>query len=157
MSTAKVLNLSSLAPAAGSRKVRKRKGQGESSGLGKTAGRGHKGQRARTSGNVRAGFEGGQMPLYRRLPKSGFTSRKKVIGTNVYAVISTTQLVAIEKNEITLELLRELKVIKGLGTKVKILAGKSKISKKLVVEANAVSAAAKEAIEKAGGEVKIVS
>ena len=97
------------------------------------------------------------MPLYRRLPKVGFTSRKKVIGTNVYAVISTTQLEAMEEKEITLELLRELKVIKGTGTKVKILAGKSKISKKLVVEANAVSAAAKEAIEKAGGEVKIVS
>ena len=158
MSTAnKILNLSSLSPAAGSRKVRKRKGQGESSGLGKTAGRGHKGQRARTSGNVRAGFEGGQMPLHRRLPKVGFTSRKKVLGTNMYAVVSTTQLEAIEDREITLELLKKLGVIKGRGTKVKILAGKSKISKKLVVEANAVSASAKEAIEKAGGEVKIVS
>ena len=156
MSSTKVLNLSSLSPAVGSRKVRKRKGQGESSGLGKTAGRGHKGQRARTSGNARAGFEGGQMPLYRRLPKAGFTSRKKVLGTNVYAVLSTTQLEAIGKSEITLGLLRELKIVKGSETKVKILAGKSKMSKKLVVEANAVSATAKEAIEKAGGEVKIV-
>jgi len=153
----KVLNLSSLSPAAGSRKTRKRKGQGESSGLGKTAGRGHKGQRARTSGNVPAGFEGGQMPLHRRLPKAGFTSRKKVLGANVYTVISTTQLEALENKEITLELLKKLGKIKGCGTKVKILAGKSKISKKLVVEANAISAAAKEAIEKAGGTVKIVA
>ncbi|MDR2337473.1 MAG: 50S ribosomal protein L15 [Deltaproteobacteria bacterium] len=160
MSNEKFLNLSSLAPAKGSRKTRKRKGLGESSGLGKTSGRGHKGQRARTSGNVRVGFEGGQMPLYRRLPKIGFTSRKKLAGENLYTVISTTKLVKIadkcNKQEITLQLLKDLKVVKGKSVKVKILAGKADFNKQLVIEVHAISATAKEVIEKAGGQVKIL-
>ena len=149
------INLSNLAPARGSRKVRKRKGIGESSGLGKTAGRGNKGQRARTSGNVKAGFEGGQMPLHRRLPKVGFTSRKKVLGVNVYTLIKTSQLEKLGSSEVTIAALREANMLKGRGAKVKILLN-GEVKKKYVVEAHAVSKAAQAAIEKAGGEIKLL-
>lgn len=152
----KLVNLSSLAPAAGSRKTRKRKGLGESSGLGKTAGRGNKGQRARTSGNVKAGFEGGQMPLYRRLPKVGFTSRRKLSGENLYSVVKTTQLEKMGLSDISLQAMKDARLISGRGVKVKILFA-GDVSKKISVEAHAVSASAKAAIEKKGGEVKLLA
>ncbi|MCC6933662.1 MAG: 50S ribosomal protein L15 [Deltaproteobacteria bacterium] len=149
-------SLSNLAPAKGSRKTRKRKGLGESSGLGKTAGRGYKGQRARTSGNVRAGFEGGQMPLSRRLPKVGFKSRRKLTGVNLYAVVKTSQLEKLGLSEISMQALKDARLVSGKGTKVKILFS-GEVSKKFTVEAHAVSASAKEAIEKKGGEVKLLA
>ena len=149
------LGLSSLAPARGSRHRRKRLGLGESSGKGKTCGRGGKGQTARSGAPIPRGFEGGQMPLHRRLPKIGFTSRKKVRGDNVFATVAVSKLeeLAID-GTVTLEMLRARGFIGNKG-KVKILGG-AEVTQKLNVEAHAVSASAKEAIEKAGGTVSLV-
>lgn len=152
----KELSLSSLAPNKGARKRRKRLGIGEGSGSGKTSGKGTKGQNARVGCKRVPGFEGGQMPLHRRLPKFGFTSRKKVSGVNVYSPLSIDRLVALNAEEITIELLRANGII-SKNTKVKILASKTELSKKIVVEAHAVSASARETIEKAGGQIKLVS
>ena len=152
-----ITNLSALAPAPGSRPKRKRKGMGEGSGNGKTAGKGGKGQSMRSGYSLPRGFEGGQMPLHRRLPKVGFTSRKKLAGDNVFTVISLAQLEALSVDgEITLSVLREAGLLRSLKNKVKILANGA-LKKKVVVEAHAASAAAKTAIESAGGEVKIVA
>lgn len=148
------VNLSNLAPNEGARKRRKRRGIGEGSGLGKTCGKGHKGQNSRSGPKRVPGFEGGQMPLHRRIPKFGFTSRKKVLGINVYTPLSLARLANIDADEITLELLREKGILSKKG-KLKILGG-SEFSKKVVVEAHAVSASAREAIEKAGGEIKLI-
>lgn len=151
------LNLSNLSPAPGSRHRRKRKGIGEGSGNGKTAGKGQKGARARSGYGAKAGFEGGQMPLHRRLPKRGFTSRRKVRGVNVFSLVSLQQLNSLEESgDITIELLRERGMIRGNNARVKILGG-AEVQKKFVVEAHAVSASARAAIESAGGEVRIVN
>ena len=150
--------LSYLAPAKGARHRRKRVGFGEGSGSGKTCGKGGKGQTARGRGKVARGFEGGQMPLHRRLPKIGFTSRHKTAGENVYQLINLGRLEAIvpADGSLTLASLAEAGLIRSKTQKVKILGGGS-ISKKVVVEAHACSQSAKAAIEKAGGEVRIVS
>ncbi len=149
------VDLSDLRPAKGSRRRRKRKGIGEGSGNGKTCGKGGKGQSMRSGYSLPRGFEGGQMPLHRRLPKVGFTSRKKVLGKNVFSLISIAALQQFEaEGEITLELLRSKGMVKA-ASKVKILGG-GELTKKIVVEAHAVSASAKSAIEAAGGEVRLV-
>ena len=154
----KALDLSALAPRPGSRKVRKRLGIGEGSGNGKTCGKGQKGQTSRSGFGLPAGFEGGQMPLHRRLPKVGFTSRKKVSGVNDYQVISVDVLQKLVdsgvKGELTLKVMREAGIVRA-KRRIKILGG-ADVSKKLVVEAHAVSASAKTAIEKAGGEIRLV-
>jgi len=146
------MKLHELKPAEGSRKERKRLGRGIGSGQGKTAGKGHKGQNARSGGGVRLGFEGGQTPLFRRIPKRGFTNvhRKEFAEVN----LETLNRFA-EGIEITPELLIEARIIKNAKAGIKIL-GKGKVEKKLTVKAHKFSAAAKEAIEAAGGKTEVI-
>lgn len=122
------------------------------SGNGKTAGKGHKGQNARSGGGVRPGFEGGQMPLFQRLPKRGFTN----INRKDYAIVNVDKLNGFaEGTEVTPELLLETGVISKLNAGVKIL-GNGKLEKKLTVKANKFSASAKEAVEAAGGTAEVI-
>ncbi len=145
------MNLSTLSPRPGSKHRIKRLGCGESSGHGKTSGKGHKGQKARAGGTVRHGFEGGQMPIYRRLPKKGFSNVDFAIR---YATINVSTL---EERfdagaEVTEAALRALKLVKGRHHGVKIL-GNGELTKAFTVSVAKVSASAKEKIEKAGGKV----
>ena len=143
------MNLHDLHPAAGSTKTRKCKGRGMGSGNGKTAGRGHKGQWARSGGGVRAGFEGGQMPLVRRLPKRGFNN----IFAKNYAEVNVCQLNALENGtEVTFETLVAAGLVGKKYDGVRIL-GKGELEKKLTVKVAGVTASAKEKIVAAGGEV----
>ena len=146
------MNLSNLQPADGSKHNDNfRRGRGHGSGNGKTAGKGHKGQKAR-SGATRPGFEGGQMPLYRRIPKRGFTNRNtlEIIGINVSA------LEAFEAgSEVTVETLIEAGIVKNPRDGVKIL-GNGELTKKLTVKANAFSAGAKAKIEAVGGTCEVI-
>jgi large subunit ribosomal protein L15 len=142
------MDLHNLQNPPGSRRPRKRRGRGPGSGLGKTAGRGHKGQKARSGYKSKPGFEGGQMPLKRRLPKVGFTPPFPT----VYTIINIGDLAVFpEGTEITPELLRERRIIRNLKQPVKVLA-RGKIEKKLSVAADRFSAAARSAIEAAGGK-----
>jgi len=146
------MKLHELKPAEGSRQERKRKGRGIGSGNGKTAGKGHKGQNARSGGGVRPGFEGGQTPLFRRLPKRGFTN----INRKEYAIVNLDMLNSFEEGvEITPELLIEYGIVKNEKAGIKILA-KGNIEKKLTVKAHQFSAAAKAAIEAAGGTTEVI-
>lgn len=146
------MKLHELQPAEGSRQERKRKGRGIGSGNGKTAGKGHKGQNARSGGGVRLGFEGGQTPLFRRLPKRGFTN----INRKEYAVVNLDALNRFEEGtEVTPELLIETGVVKSEKAGIKILA-KGNVEKKLTVKAHKFSSAAKEAIEAAGGNTEVL-
>ncbi|NLI60199.1 MAG: 50S ribosomal protein L15 [Clostridiales bacterium] len=146
------MKLNQLSPAEGSIKKSKRKGRGPGSGLGKTSGRGHKGQKSRSGGGVRPGFEGGQMPLTRRLPKRGFTN----IFAKVYSEVNLKQLNNFESDTvITPELLKEAGVIKKLNDGVKIL-GNGELDKKLTVRAHKFSKAAQEKIEAAGGKAEVI-
>jgi len=146
------VKLNQLSPAEGSTRDRKRKGRGPSSGLGKTAGRGQKGQKSRSGGGVRPGFEGGQMPLTRRLPKRGFTN----IFAKVYSEVNLAQLEVFEADTVvTPELLKEKGIIKKLNDGVKIL-GKGELNKKLTVKAHKFSKAAQEKIEAAGGKAEVI-
>lgn len=133
----------------GTSKNRKRVGRGMGSGTGKTAGRGHKGQKSRTGGNVRPGFEGGQMPLQMRLPKFGFSSRKN----NHLKEVNVKNINGLET--VTLETLKENKIISKSVKKVKIF-GTFDLDSKVNVEGIKVTKGAKESIEKAGGSVKDV-
>ncbi|ABY41393.1 50S ribosomal protein L15 [Bacillus mycoides] len=146
------MKLHELKPAEGSRKVRNRVGRGIGSGNGKTAGRGHKGQNARSGGGVRLGFEGGQTPLFRRLPKRGFTN----INRKEFTIVNLSTLNRFEDGtEVTPELLLETGVISKLNDGVKILASGA-VEKKLTVKAHKFSSSAKEAIEAAGGSVEVI-
>jgi large subunit ribosomal protein L15 len=146
------MKLHELKPAEGSRKVRNRVGRGIGSGNGKTAGKGHKGQNARSGGGVRLGFEGGQTPLFRRLPKRGFTN----INRKEFAIVNLTALNRFEDGtEVTPELLLETGVISKVNNGVKILAN-GKLEKKLTVKAHKFSSTAKEAIEAAGGKTEVI-
>ncbi len=146
------MNLSDLKPAEGSTQERYRKGRGHASGNGKTAGRGHNGQNARSGGGTRIGFEGGQMPLYRRLPKRGFTcpSSKEIIGINV-DVLNVFRAGSV----VTIEKLQEKGIINNPKDGVKIL-GFGEMTKKLTVQASAFSKSAIEKIEAAGGKAEVV-
>ena len=146
------MNLSNLTPAAGSvHRDNFRKGRGHASGNGKTAGKGHKGQKAR-SGAPRPGFEGGQMPLYRRLPKRGFNNR----GAKEIVAINLSALEAFEDGAVvTVETLMETGIVKNPQDGVKIL-GNGEITKKLTVKANAFSESAKAKIEAAGGSAEVI-
>lgn len=153
----KELSLENLSPTEGSRHRRKRIGRGESSGWGKTAGRGNKGQLSRSGGKVPAYFEGGQMPLYRRVGKVGFRSPKQFMGLNRYAVVSLSLLDQFEDGtEVTTELLKSKGVKIGPKTQagVKILAN-GELTKKLTVKVEAVTASARQKIEQAGGTVEL--
>ncbi|HDV4622081.1 TPA: 50S ribosomal protein L15 [Bacillus anthracis] len=146
------MKLHELKPAEGSRKVRNRVCRGIGSGNGKTAGKGHKGQNARSGGGVRLGFEGGQTPLFRRLPKRGFTN----INRKEFAIVNLSTLNRFEDGtEVTPELLLETGVISKLNDGVKILASGA-VEKKLTVKAHKFSSSAKEAIEAAGGSVEVI-
>ena len=146
------MKLHELKPAEGSRQERKRKGRGIGSGNGKTAGKGHKGQNARSGGGVRLGFEGGQTPLFRRLPKRGFTN----INRKEYTVVNLDTLNVFEDGtEVTPALLIEAGVVKKERSGIKILAN-GKLEKKLTVKAHKFSSAAKEAIEAAGGQTEVI-
>ena len=141
------MKLHELKPAEGSRKDRKRLGRGIGSGQGKTAGKGHKGQKARSGGGVRPGFEGGQTPLFQRLPKRGFTN----INRKDFAIVNLETLNRFEDGtEVTPELLIETGVVSKLNAGVKVL-GKGTLDKKLTVRAHKFSSTAQQAIEAAGG------
>ena len=141
--------LNSLKPATGSNKAAKRVGRGIGSGSGKTAGRGHKGQKSRSGGGVRAGFEGGQMPLQMRLPKFGFTSRKGRFSAEVR--LSEIELCGLD--EISLKALREANLVPAQTRKAKIILS-GELKRKVSIDASvAVSKGARAAIEAAGGKV----
>ena len=144
------MNLHELSPAAGSTHAGKRKGRGAGTGNGKTAGRGHKGQKARSGGGVRVGFEGGQMPLARRVPKRGFNN----IFAKPLEIINLSALNAFDNGEtVTAEKLLEKGILSKCVYGYKVL-GNGKITKKLTVEASAFSKSAQEAIEAAGGKAE---
>ena len=143
------MRLNTLSPAEGAKHSAKRLGRGIGSGLGKTGGRGHKGQKSRTGGGVRRGFEGGQMPLYRRLPKFGFTSMKAA----VTAEVRLDDLNKIENGIVTLETLKAANILtKDIQFAKVILAGEVKV--KLVVRGLRVTKGAKAAIEAVGGSIE---
>lgn len=145
------MNLHTLKPRPGAKHRTKRLGSGESSGRGKTSGKGHKGQKARAGGSIRPGFEGGQMPLIRRLPKRGFSNAQF---TSHIATVNVGQLNDFEDGSTIDEaILREKKLIRGKIDGVKIL-GDGELTKKLTIKAEKVSAVAKEKIEKAGGSIE---
>lgn len=147
------MKLSDLRPAPGSKKKRKRVGRGDGSGHGKTSCRGHKGQGARSGGGTRQGFEGGQMPLQRRLPKRGFRNPFRV----EMAVVNLGQLEDFPAgSEVTPESLAERGVVRGKHTRLKIL-GDGSLSKSLTVKAHGFSAKAKEKIEACGGKVELIA
>ncbi|MBQ6661611.1 MAG: 50S ribosomal protein L15 [Lachnospiraceae bacterium] len=146
------MKLHELSPAEGAVKASFRKGRGPGSGNGKTAGKGHKGQNARSGGGVRPGFEGGQLPLYRKLPKRGFHNK---FATN-YAIVNVATLNdKFEDGEtVNLETLKAKGIVKKALDGLKVL-GNGEISKKLTVEAKVFSATAKEKIEAAGGKAEV--
>ena len=147
------MKLHELSPAPGSAKKAYRKGRGIGSGNGKTAGRGHKGQKARSGGGVRPGFEGGQIPAYRRLPKRGFNNS---IFATEYAIINLSTLDKFDDGAVVnLESLIAAKIIKEGLSGLKVL-GNGSISKKIAVQAKVFSAAAKEKIEAAGGKAEVI-
>ena len=146
------MKLHELSPAAGSTKAHFRKGRGAGSGNGKTAGKGHKGQNARSGGGVRPGFEGGQLPLYRKLPKRGFTNHF----AKQYAIINVEALDRYEAGAvIDIDTLINDKVIKNRFDGLKVLAN-GEITKAITVKAAVFSAQAKEKIEAAGGKAEVV-
>ena len=146
------MKLHELSPAAGSAKPVYRKGRGPASGNGKTAGKGHKGQNARTGGGVRPGFEGGQIPLYRRLPKRGFHN----VFAKHYTIVNVDALNVFEDGSVvSAETLIENDIINNIYDGIKIL-GNGEISKKLTVKASIFSASAKEKIEAVGGKTEVI-
>ena len=147
------MKLNELKPNEKAFKTRKRVGRGPGSGLGKTSGKGQKGQNARSGGGVRPGFEGGQLPLFRRLPKRGFSNAKF---KTVYAVINLSDLNKFEDGAIvTPEILKEMGILKNQLDGVKVL-GNGNLEKKLTVKAHKFSTTAKDAIEKMGGKAEVI-
>ena len=142
------MQLNNLSPAAGSTKAKKRVGRGIGSGWGKTCGSGHKGQKSRSGGTVRPGFEGGQMPVQMRLPKYGFSSR---VG-RITAEIRSGELNKVDGDVVNLETLRKAGLINASIKRVKVMLS-GEVTRKLTVEGIRVSKGAKEAVEKAGGSV----
>ena len=147
------MKLHELSPAAGSTKERKRIGRGAGSGQGKTAGKGHKGQKARAGRGMRPGFEGGQMPLQRRVPKRGFKNifRTEMAIVNVAALEANYEAGAV----VTIDSLIEKGLVKKVLDGVKVL-GYGEITKALTVQANAISESAKQKIEAAGGKIEVI-
>ena len=143
------MKLNTLRPADGRVTRRKRVGRGIGSGVGKTGGRGHKGQTSRSGGSIRPGFEGGQMPLQKRLPKYGFTSRI----ASVTSQVTLSELDSIDEKVINIEVLKSNGIIRNLTAKVKVFSS-GQITKPVVLEGIAVSNGAREAIVSAGGTSK---
>ncbi len=147
------MNLNELTPAAGSKKDAFRVGRGHGSGNGKTSGKGHKGQNARSGGGVRPGFEGGQMPIYRRLPKRGFTN----IFAKTYTEINVSDLNGFENGTtVTAELLKEAGIIKKLNDGIKVLGRGELTATGLVVQAAKFTKSAEEKIAGAGGKAEVI-
>jgi large subunit ribosomal protein L15 len=145
------MSLSELSPAIGARKNRKRLGRGTGSGTGKTSGKGAKGQKARSGGGVRPGFEGGQMPIHRRLPKRGFTN----IFKKIYAIVNLHELAAFEAGAVVDETsLVERGIVKGKYDAIKILAN-GEITTAITLKIGHISSGAKAKIEAAGGTVEV--
>ncbi len=148
-----MMKLHELKPAPGSRHTRKRLGRGIGSGLGKTSGRGHKGQNARAGGGVRPGFEGGQTPLFRRLPKRGF---RNAPFKKEWSIVNLKELERFEGGTVvTLKVLKDAGIVKAVRDGVKVLAS-GELSVALTVQAHAFSSAAKEKIEAAGGSAEVI-
>ncbi|MGV3244566.1 50S ribosomal protein L15 [Staphylococcus sp. 11261D007BR] len=146
------MKLHELKPSEGSRHVRNRVGRGAATGNGKTSGRGQKGQKARSGGKLRPGFEGGQLPLFRRIPKRGFSN----INRKEYAIVNLDQLNKFEDGtEVTPELLIETGVVKNEKSGIKVL-GNGSLEKKLTVKAHKFSASAQDAIESKGGAYEVI-
>lgn len=147
------MKLHELKPAAGARTAPKRLGRGTGSGIGKTSGKGHKGQKARSGGGVRPGFEGGQMPLTRRVPKRGFAN----IFAKEYTVINVRDLEGLEEGTVvTIQLLKEKGIISKIQKDGLKVLGNGTLTSKLIVQAAKCSASAKEKILAAGGSVEVV-
>lgn len=146
-----MLTLNTIKAHPGATTTRKRLGRGPGSGLGKTAGKGHKGQLARSGGSVRPGFEGGQMPLYRRIPKRGFTN----IQRRTNAIVNLTDLSRFDGKEVTLEALVASNFIKGRYDRLTILAV-GELTKPLAIKAHRISEAAQAKITKAGGKFELL-
>ena len=142
------MRLNTLAPPSGSRRPRKRVGRGIGSGTGKTAGRGHKGQKSRSGGYHKVGFEGGQMPLQRRLPKSGFRSHRPPC-----AEVGTGRLERLDEPVVTLESLRGAGLVPNHAARAKIML-RGELTRAYAVQGVAVTRGARAAIEKAGGEIR---
>ena len=146
------MNLSTLKAPRKANENKKRVGRGMGSGMGKTSTRGHKGQGSRSGSSLMRGFEGGQMPLHRRLPKRGFTN----IFKTEYEVVNLERLAELKESEITPDVLRQAGVVRGKNSLVKVL-GQGELSKAVTVSAHKFSKSAQEKIEKAGGKVEVVS
>ena len=147
------MKLHELRPSEGAFKTSKRLGRGTGSGLGKTSGKGHKGQNARSGGGVRPGFEGGQLPLFRRLPKRGFSNAPFKVE---YATINVSDLEKFENGAVvTPELLKEMGIVKKQLSGIKVL-GSGNLTKKLTVKANKFSQSAVEKIEAIGGKAEVI-
>ena len=146
------MRLHELRPPEGARKAAKRKGRGMASGLGKTAGRGQKGQKSRSGSGIRRGFEGGQMPYFQRLPKRGFTN----IFKQKWNIVNISDLAAFDQGSvITQEMLHEAGLIRNLSDPLKVL-GNGELDRKLEVRANRFSKQALEKIEAAGGKAEVI-
>jgi large subunit ribosomal protein L15 len=145
------MNLSNLKAPRKANENKKRVGRGMGSGMGKTSTRGHKGQGSRSGSSLMRGFEGGQMPLHRRLPKRGFTN----IFKTEYEIVNLERLAGIDEKEITLDVLRKAGVVNGKNALVKVL-GHGDLSKAITVHAHKFSKSAQEKIEKAGGKVQVL-
>ena len=143
------MQLNTLSPAAGSKSAGKRVGRGIGSGLGKTGGRGHKGQKSRSGGKVRVGFEGGQMPMQRRLPKFGFTSRKSLVSTEV----NLFEIAKVEGDVVDVNALQAAGLVKKNIQFVKVVKS-GEVSRAVTVKGLKVTKGAREAIEAAGGKVE---
>ena len=147
------MKLETMRPSVGATTTRKRVGRGTGSGLGKTSGKGHKGQNARSGGGVRPGFEGGQLPLFRRLPKRGFSNARF---KTRYATINLSDLNRFEDGAVvTPELLKEMGLIKNQLDGIKVL-GNGKLTKKLTVRAHKFSSGAQREIESNGGKIEVM-
>jgi len=147
------MKLEELKSAPGSRTTRRRIGRGIGSGLGKTSGKGHKGQNARSGGGVRPGFEGGQMPLFRRIPKRGFNNSRYA---KVYTEVTLAMLEKLENGtEVTAESLKEMGVIKKINDGIVVL-GNGELTKKLTVKASRITKNAEAKITAAGGKVEVI-
>lgn len=146
------MELGNLSPAPGAKTKSKRVGRGIGSGLGKTSGRGHKGQKARSGGGVRPGFEGGQMPLYRRIGKRGFNN----FNAKVYTEVTLAMLNKVDESiEVTAESLKEQGIISKINDGIVIL-GTGELTKKVNVKANRITKSAKEKIEALGGKAEVI-
>lgn len=150
-----MLKIHTIKPNPGAKHRRKRLGNGESSGLGKTCGKGHKGQKARSGGTIRPGFEGGQMPLHRRLPKKGFNNTRfqdKIIAVNVSQLEKFFQ----PGDTVDENTLRSVNLVQGPCDAVKLLGG-GELTKKLTIIVDMASASAREKVAKAGGQITVLS